>query len=436
MTGECLMQVNLSEAKTKDDLVRLINRSQFQRGNWILGFGWDENKFSPEFELNKNILDEISKDKFIFLVRADGHSSCVNSKVIELLNFDKKEKQIKFGNFIELSKSGETTGLLRESAHMQVYEHLPNYEKEQLNKLIQASTKKFIQQGFTYIRDMTTRLSQWEAELDLYESGNLNIFIEHNFSCENINDVDRTLADISRAKRQETDRLKVRGIKIFYDGSLGSRTAALSRPYADQQVNLQTNQDDDSGSVLWQKQDVQDVIRRAWELSFDVSIHVIGDRAVSDVVDIAKNVSAKGLLGRLNLEHVQVLSPETIKSMKPLHVVCHMQPCHWLSDRAWLKERLGPLHAGAFSWEKLNRAGVPIQFGSDSPIEEPSLANNLLALTESQKNGIVKLSGDPILHHCYRQIDKIESESHFDEKFNVEKVFFNKKLVFETQTLK
>lgn len=421
MTGENLLQINLSQVQNESDLKKTLSHSSLHRKNWVIGYGWDENKFQAGFALNKEVLDQIYKDKYVFLVRTDGHSSCVNSKLLKLLEYNKNNP---YQEFIEVSGLGEPTGILRETAHMKVYERLPISENAEIKNTVKTSLQYFLGQGFTYIRDMTTRMSQWEAELDLYENGEVHCFIEHNFVCENYGDIERALIDIGRAKKQENDRMKVRGIKIFYDGSLGSRTAALSTSYADEKTN--------SGTVLWEQEHVKELISRAWTQSFDVSVHTIGDRAVDEVVNVTKQVSASGLSGRLNLEHAQIVKPETLKSMKPLHVVCHMQPCHWLSDQIWLKDRLGPLHAFAFPWESLSRAGIPVQFGSDSPIEKSSLARNLEALKASKKSGIKGLSADPLSLHCYQYADQLSSESHFDSEYNVKKVIFNKKTVFES----
>ncbi len=421
MTGENLLQINLSQIQNESDLEKILGHPSLQRKDWVIGYGWDENKFQTGFKLDKKILDRICQDKYVFLVRTDGHSCCVNSKLLNLLEYNKNNP---YQEFIEVSEFGEPTGILREAAHMKIYEHLPAYEKAEIKNIIKASLQHFTSQGFTYIRDMTTRMSQWESELDLCENDEIHCFIEHNFVCENYQDLERTLSDLNRAKKQENDRMKIRGIKLFYDGSLGSRTAALSMPYADERIN--------SGAVLWEKEHVKELIFQAWNQSFDVSVHTIGDRAVDEIVNIAKQVSASGIVGRLNLEHVQVVKSETIKSMKPLHIVCHMQPCHWLSDRVWLKDRLGPLYNYAFPWESLIRAGIPVQFGSDSPIEKSSLANNLEALKISKTKGIKSLSVDPLSLHCYQSADQLIGESHFDSEYNVKKVIFNKKTIFES----
>ncbi|NJL23919.1 MAG: amidohydrolase family protein [Calothrix sp. SM1_5_4] len=97
----------------------------------------------------------------------------------------------------------------------------------------------------------------------------------------------------------------------------------------------------------------------------------------------------------MHLEHGELIRPETVARMKEAAVVCHLQPSHWLSDRAWLKEKIGPLFEHAFPWRRLQEADVDFDFGSDSPIEKPSVARTLHALRDSAEAGVPRLLGDP-----------------------------------------
>src|SRR5690606_26804128 len=124
----------------------------------------------------------------------------------------------------------------------------------------------------------------------------------------------------SQCKAEETELLKVNGIKVFFDGSLGSETAFLSEPYRGSK---------NYGQLNWSLSEVEDLLRRVWQSGFEVSIHCLGDEAAHQVVLAARKIYAENISGLLNLEHVQLLRPETIQKMKSLHITCHMQPCHW-----------------------------------------------------------------------------------------------------------
>jgi predicted amidohydrolase YtcJ len=108
--------------------------------------------------------------------------------------------------------------------------------------------------------------------------------------------------------------------------------------------------------------------------------------------------------GRLNIEHGELIRPETLELIQETGALVHMQPCHWLTDRRWLKEKLGPLFQFAFPWAELQKRGVPVQWGSDTPIEEASVFNNWLALTESSKAGIAAFQGDLLAPHSHPDV--------------------------------
>jgi len=412
MTGEILQQVSLEEILSLENLHQKLLSSGASRQEWIVGFGWDENHFPSGFELNRKTLDQMFPERPVFLVRVDGHSSCVNSRVFQLLGWDLSNPPEALRSFIELDNDQKVTGILRESAHMKIYEKLPLFSYEKIKYMLLSAFDHFNSQGFTHLRDMTTRELQWEATLDLQRQKKLKSFVEHNFICEDIHDLDRCLQEIKRARTNENLQMKVRGVKFFYDGSLGSQTAALSQNYVGES---------NSGMTLWSEKEVKELFRRAWGETNDVSVHAIGDRASHDIVTWARQVYSEGFTGRLNLEHVQVLRPETIQMMKSLHITCHIQPCHWLSDQVWLKERLGTLYPHSFPWEALRRSGVPFQFGSDSPIEKSSLEQNLKALKQSAKCGIKKLTVDPLIFHVYNgEAPEGQTEIHLNPEGEVE----------------
>ena len=333
MTGEHLAGLQLSQLRSLEDLRRIELPPNFLRGHWIHGFGWNENFFQKDFILNRQILDEIFPRNPVFLVRADGHSSCVNTQALSLLGF----LDDKVAPFVERDGQGEPTGILRETAHLKVFSILPPKTSEQIRSELLLAMEYFLSRGFTHIRDMTTQSEQWQVELDLFHSGKLHLYAEHNFVCDRPEDIGPVLEKLIKFKKQETPSLKIRGAKIFYDGSLGSHTAALSQNYGDSSGQ---------GNLLWNEADLAKALKIFWKAQLDMSLHVIGDVAAHSAVSVARKVSAEGYVGRLNLEHVQVLRPETIQMMKPLHLRCHMQPCHWLSDQVWLKPRLGLSLAG------------------------------------------------------------------------------------------
>jgi len=171
----------------------------------------------------------------------------------------------------------------------------------------------------------------------------------------------------------------VHGLKIYLDGALGSQGAYLSQPYAG------TNE---RGFLLWTPEDLYKVMKTVWVSGLTFVVHAIGDEAADLVVRTGLKLQSEGVSGKLSIEHAEVIRTDTIELMKSLDVSCYMQPCHWLSDSRWLNQKLGSLAEQAFPWRKLVEAGVPVYWGSDSPIERPSLEDTRRALFDSAKAGV------------------------------------------------
>lgn len=409
-TGQLARGLNLFSMKSAVDLAEMPMQKSFFRGEWLVGFGWDENKW-PGGELPTRFdLDKIFPDFPVFLSRADGHSSWVNSKALEKLGWlslSGSQLPNPEGGVIARDNLGFPIGILKDAAHMAVFEKLPPLSEGQITDFLEASVQIFNHAGFTHVRDMSCSLAQWNLLQRLEDQKKLSLAYDGNFTAEGIADVDRALQDCLIAKKTETPHLRANGIKIFFDGSLGSETALLSVPYYGQAEG-------NRGFATWKIEDVKEAMFRSWEKRLEFSVHTIGDEAVHQIIIAAREVSAKGIVGRLNLEHVQLIRPETIVMMKPLHLRCHMQPCHWLSDQNWLKQKTGSLFSNSFPWEALRAAQIPLSFGSDSPIEVPSFFNNQKAIEESAKSGVKKFKGKVSNFHSHPDKNFMDSKTRFE----------------------
>ncbi|MGE5086527.1 MAG: amidohydrolase [Bacillota bacterium] len=387
---------NLSSAEAVKDL-QLEGKTAF-RGGWLVGFGWDENKWDSKTLPSREVLDAAFPDFPVYLCRADGHTAWVNTKALQALGLQAE------------------SGLLSEKDHLQSWERIPPYEKTQQWQQVLAGCKLYNRAGFTHIRDMSGTESLWNLLTEMENAGELTLAVEENFTFHELNDLDRVIAEALACRKHETKLLRSKGVKFFYDGSLGSETALLSQPYGGHGNKF--------GKVLWNLTEVEEILKKTWTAGLEVSVHTIGDEAAHHIVQTARKVSAQGYVGRLNLEHAQVLRPETIQMMKPLHVRCHMQPCHWLSDRVWLKEKLVGLYKFVFPWEALRAAQIPISFGCDSPIEPTSFFANKAALEQSPKEDIKKFKGDLAVVHSHPDASYTNSWTVIDDD-QIKEVVFN-----------
>ncbi len=397
-TGMMQKGLRLFDLSRPEDVIQLKVEPHHFRGDWLVGFGWDQSKWPGGQFPNKEILDRIFPDFPVAFSRTDGHALWLNSKALErsgYLNRTESEKPTPIGGVIFRDEKGHPTGVVTELAKIEIETLIPPYTLEQEKTFFKEAIRYFNRRGFSHIRDMSGCLSHWKILRELDEAGELSLYVEENFTCENPIDFERALAEAKEARDTQTSHLKVRGIKFYFDGSLGSQGAFLSQFYPGT---------GSKGLTLWDLKDVETVLAKSWQEGFEVCVHTIGDEAAHQILSTAWSVSQKQkIAGRLNIEHAEVVRPETIDLMAKLPVVCHLQPCHWLSDRRWLQQTLGSLYQFAFPWAALQERGIQFQWGSDSPIEEASVWNNWFALNESAKAGIAPLRGDLLKAHSHRE---------------------------------
>lgn len=402
-TGEFSHGLLLGSIRSAQDLrVIDIQNKRFFRSEFLVGFGLSSSGWMDAQNLDKSLLDEVFPNTPVYFARNDGHGAFVNS--------------------LGLAKLGlsENDGILLEKEHLAAWDKLPKYTPQQIDEFVKLACGVFNRAGFTHVRDLSCTEELWNSLIRVADRGDLTLALEENFTVHYSNEFDETLKIAVQCSRQQHRLVKAKGIKIFYDGSLGAETAYLSQDYLTTPGNR--------GRVLWSLSDVEEMLIKTWSEKLEFSIHTIGDQAAHEIVDLARRVSAKGFVGRLNLEHGQILRPETIQMMKPLHVRVHMQPCHWLSDRKWLQDKIGDLMKDAFPWRALEAANIPVSYGCDSPVEPTSFLKNLEALTLSAKERIRPTKGTIADFHSHPDKGFADSYTVFEDNIL-------KEIVFEGQSL-
>jgi predicted amidohydrolase YtcJ len=421
-TGQVAEGLQLHSLTSAEDVARLQIKPQHQRGSWIVGFGWNQNNWPNSEFPHKTTLDKIFKDQPVFFSRVDGHASWVNSAAIAELSkagYDfSKDPQ---GGMIQRDSKAEPTGILLDQAHINALLMLPNFSDQQNLNFFETSQKIFNQAGFTHVRDMSMNPYFWNLLRKMEDQKKLTVALDALMTVENLDQLPEALVEIKKMQQDGSEQLKLSGVKIFIDGSLGSKTAYLSENY------LNTQQ---RGLLIWNYEDIRSLIKTSWQAGQQVAIHTIGDAAVETAVRAAREVSAGGVLGRLHLEHVQLLSAQCLQLMKPLHVTCHLQPCHWLSDSSWVKQALPEsLIKNLFQWQLLKKNKIPFYFGSDSPIERTSLFDNLKALQQSAEWGVPALMGHWQEHHQYPDANWCASKTVYEDH-QVKQVYFKGNALF------
>lgn len=392
--GDFSRRLRLDELKSPAEVSSIEPESFHWRGDWLLGFGWNDNRWTEK--PHRGFLDQWVSDRPVALSRCDAHALWVNTAALKLCGLWDQLGQAIEGGRIERDESGQPTGILIDQAMTFVSKLIPEISPREMRHDLLKGVQIFNSAGYTHIRDMTCNELQWNEAVHLDEAGLLTLAVEEYFWLKDSSQIDSVLKTVSQAQQITRPNLRVKGVKVFFDGALGSEGAYLSRCYHGR---------DHCGLRLWEPEALKETLVRAWEQNFAVAVHVIGDEAADQVVHMAVELKQKNhKIGELHLEHAELLRPETITAMQGLNIFCHMQPSHWLSDREWLREKIGSLSEFAFPWRRLQENAIPFDFGSDAPIEPPSIARMVQALEESSEAGIPRLLGKPTSYMSHQDL--------------------------------
>ena len=394
-TGLFIEGLRLFDLKSPADLAQIPLQKNYFRGEWLVGFGWNQFNWRDQQFPTHQDLDSIFPDFPVMLTRADGHVAWLNRIALERTGYWQKSRNEKpdiDGGVILRDENGFPTGIFIDMAKVAVDQFLPKTSEQQDKEFLRTAMSHLNQAGFTHVRDMSGSLYEWNLLREMDQAKELTLYVDMNFTCENAVDAERAVNECLQARKLLSPHLSARGIKFYFDGALGSEGAFLSQRYEGS---------DKFGFTLWPLEQMKFAMTLAWKNSLEVSVHGIGDEATHQILLTARDLRARGVTGRLNLEHAQLMRSETIELIDGLDVVCYMQPCHFLSDRVWLKNKLGQLYSSVFPWRALQEKGVPFYWGSDTPIEEASLKNTERALRESAQQDIAPILGPWQVFHTH-----------------------------------
>ena len=384
------LRVDLTGVKSLDELRARVQQKvgESKAGEWILGAGWDETLWPVKATPTHWDLDEVSNGHPVFLVRIDGHIAVANTRAMQLasINLASRDPQ---GGHIDRNEAGEPTGILRETAQGAVENVIPAPTHEQRRQGIELGLADLAAHGVTSAQDFSPPWENFQIYEELEKDGKLTARISEWLP------FDEPVDQLSRERdsHPQSDLLLHTGmLKGFMDGSLGSHTAALLEPYADDPKN--------SGLPRYEADKLNDMTRERVLAGFQIGFHAIGDKGVQMALDAfagaekaAKEAHVKAPNGsddfRLRVEHAQVTTPAQVAQFKQLKVVASMQPSHVLTDMRWAQDRLGPKRAAtSYAWLAFLNKGVVLAFGTDFSVEPISPFRGLYAaVTRKSEDG-------------------------------------------------
>ncbi len=333
-------------------------------GKWLSGGGWDHTLWQSKMLPTRADLDAVTAGHPAFFVRIDGHIAVANTAALAAAAITAQTPNPPGGRF-DRDASGQATGIVREDPAMElIRKDIPPPSMEDRRRGLNLALADAVAHGITSVQDN----SYWEDFLVLQQmerEGKLPIRVSEWLSF----DAPVPVLEHMRASQPADDRmLRTTMLKGFMDGSLGSRTAAMLAPYADDPGN--------SGLPRYDQAKLNQMAAERGAAGFQLGFHAIGDRAVGMALDafaVAEAARTKaGVPGepRFRIEHSQVLAPGDVARYKQLGVIASMQPNHLLTDLHWAPARLGPARTGyAYAWKAFLDAGVPLAFGTDYPVE-------------------------------------------------------------------
>ncbi|RYY98396.1 MAG: amidohydrolase [Chitinophagaceae bacterium] len=359
--GRGLQQADLtgttSWAQVIGRLQAFVTKNKPAKGEWLIGRGWDQNDWAVKEYPDKTQLDALFPDRPVLLTRVDGHAAIANTAALRAGNITAATTLT--GGSVEV-RNGVPTGILIDNAVDLATTAIPAPTRAQARRWLLAAQQHCFAVGLTTVDDCGLDFEAVQFIDSLQRSGELRMRIYAMLS-----DAPHNFAWALAHGPLKTDRMNVRSFKVYADGALGSRGAALLRPYHDRP--------DWSGFLLSAPEHFDSVANVLYANNWQMCTHAIGDSGNRTVL----NIYAKYLGGtndrRWRIEHAQVVAPEDFALFGRYSIIPSVQPTHATSDMYWAGDRLGPARVkGAYAYRQLLEQNGWLPLGTDFPVEDIS----------------------------------------------------------------
>jgi predicted amidohydrolase YtcJ len=365
------LEADLVGAASKAEVMERLRRFSegLPEGAWLLGRGWDQNDWPEPVFPSRADLDAEFPDRPVWLVRIDGHAGWANSAALAQADRDLSGDWQPEGGAIHRDADGQASGILIDKAMGLVDELVPPMSDDLVDGALERAVQTLVSLGLTGVHDPGVNRAVIDRYRAMIDAGAMPLRVYA--MADGVNATLDWLCENGPVDDPDS-RVIMRSVKLYADGALGSRGAALLADYSDDPGNR--------GLVFQSDADLQAQMRRVMSCGLQLGVHAIGDAANRQVLD-----AYEALLpdfpdnpGRHRIEHAQVLDRADLPRFAELGVIAAMQPIHATSDMYWAGDRLGPERArGAYAWQSLLQSGAKLAFGSDFPVEA---ANPMLGI--------------------------------------------------------
>jgi predicted amidohydrolase YtcJ len=361
--GFSLLRADLVGTASKDEVLQRLR--EFERGlpegAWLLGRGWDQNDWPVKDFPTAADLDGAFPARPVWLERVDGHAGWGNSAAMSAADRRFEGDWQPEGGRI-LRAQGRATGVFVDEAMKLVESAVPPPTPELQQEALQRALAAAVKLGLTGVHDAGVRLDELELYRRFADAGRLPLRITA------MADGDHAaLAALCAMGRyaHAGGRLQMRTVKLYLDGALGSRGAAMLDDYSDEPGHR--------GLLVTELSAFEAAVRKARDCGIQVASHAIGDRGNRLVLDTYEKAlgDAAGSDHRWRVEHAQIVALDDVPRFAALRTIASMQPTHATSDMPWAEARVGPHRlAGAYAWQRLLHSGARLALGSDFPVEQ------------------------------------------------------------------
>jgi predicted amidohydrolase YtcJ len=358
------LDVDVAGAASLDSTLQMVSTyaEEYSDREWILGRGWNHTRWEINRFPTAEELDRAVEDRPVWLSRIDGHAGWANTKAMEAAGITAETEDPQGGKIIR-DEDGNPTGVFIDAAMSLVESEVPARTDQEREMALEKALQQMSAHGITSVHDAGVGTDTWKLYTDFADKGKMITRIYGMIS--GAGETFDRLSENGPITSYAEDRLALRSVKLYADGALGSRGAAMIEPYSDDP--------DNRGLLFASEEEMTDMIMKTASEGYQTNVHAIGDRANRVVLDAFANV--KDSLGnqglRHRIEHAQIVSLEDIPRFEELNIIASMQPTHATSDMNMAEDRVGPDRIeGGYAWKTFLEQGTVVASGSDFPVED------------------------------------------------------------------
>ncbi len=366
-----LLSIDLKDARSEEEFVRRVGEKakSLAPGRWMQGGNWDEQAWASAKLPTRQMVDAVTGDHPIFLVRYDEHAALANSLALKLAGVTRDTPDPVGGVIARDPATGEPTGIFKDAAQSLITKVIPPPSEAETIEALHAGLTEAARAGLTSVHSITVDANSWNGSF----TGEIQLLrraeMEGRLTCRFYEIVPivrwEKLRDAGISRDMGDDFIKLGAVKGFADGSLGSGTAWMFEPFADEPANRGIPL-----PLMNPPAKMAELAREADQANMQICTHAIGDRANAGILDIYEKIGGSNSAAhRFRIEHAQHLRPQDFARFGKLGIIASMQPYHAIDDGRWAEKRLGPERVQwSYAWRSMLDAGAPLAFGSDWPV--------------------------------------------------------------------